>query len=121
MSKASQIRSLLAQGGKTTRQIACIVFSTEKPTAANLAYVRVSGRQRGDGAMSKHDIAYAIKIAGSLKAFYDAQNQKTKERRAAYWKARWRDDPSYRAYKLNWQRRSRAKKALTAAPNQVSA
>ena len=113
-SKASQIRTLIAQGGKTTREIACIVFSTENPTEANLSYVRVSGRQRGENGVSKHDIAY----------YANPENYKNKlaansERNCL----RWHNDMDYRNRQLAGQRRRRAdrKKALTEPTNQINA
>jgi hypothetical protein len=119
-SKAQRIRELLAQGGKTTREIACIVFCTEKPTEANLSYVRVSGRQRtlGNG-MSQHDLNWRIKKFGSHKAYYDQINAKTRESRNAYYRDRWREDADYRAAKVVARRNLRHKKRLEAAHESV--
>lgn len=57
MSKAARIRALYAEG-KTTAEIARVVFKTGNPSKSNLAYVRTAGRQRHDGSASAADLRY---------------------------------------------------------------
>ena len=80
ISKAQRIRALYAQG-KTCREIADIVGCRPE-------YARVCAQQRVGGADSNADTAYAIRSWGSIKAYNDAKNAKTRDYRSAYYRKR---------------------------------
>ena len=80
ISKAQRIRALYAQG-KTCNEIAEIVGCRPE-------YARVCAQQRVGGADSNADTAYAIRSWGSIKAYNDAKNAKTRDYRSAYYRKR---------------------------------
>lgn len=99
--------------GMETREIAKVVFSTDTPTQANLAYVRVAGRQRTESGLSPHDRNWRIKKFGSMKAYHDHQNAKSQEYRNTYYRDRYNNDPAYRAAKSEYARNWYQKKKLS--------
>ena len=110
-SKASRIRELYAQG-LTTAEIASIVGCSRE-------YVRVAGRQRKDGSNSPADVAWRTKHFGSNQAYWKAHNERTKDRRSAYYRKRYWDDPEYRAQHLARCKAHRCRKRLASAENRV--
>lgn len=94
LNKAALIRDLYSQGWDTPR-IARVVFATDTPTMANLAYVRVV-RQRGIGGISDTEINWRIRKHGSLKAYNKVMNDSMKDYRRAYYRKRYQQDPVYR-------------------------
>ena len=106
MSKASRIRELYAQGlgtAEIARSVGC-----------NPAYVRVAGRQRKDGTDSPADTKWRTKVYGSMEAYYEENNARTRERRIAYYRDRRRNDPEYLAKCRGWDRARRARKRAAA-------
>lgn len=88
MTKSARIMALAAQG-KTTREIAQIVWATQTPTQANLSYVRVVRDQRKGTKPSKHDIAY-------VKATVERRRKYARE----WARDRYQTDPIWRAAKI---------------------
>lgn len=111
MSKASQIRELYAQG-LGTAEIARIV-------GCRMEYVRVAGRQRKDGSNSSADVAWRTKHFGSNQAYWKANNERTKDRRSAYYRNRYWGDPSYRAQHLARCKEYHRRKRLERVENRV--
>lgn len=107
MSKASRIRELYAQG-LGTREIADRV-------GCRIEYVRVAARQRKDGNNSEIDTRYLVNKFGSLQTAFTVNNERTRERRIAYYRDRRRNDPEYRAMCREWDRARRARKRAAAS------
>ena len=110
-SKASRIREFYAQG-LGTAEIASIVGC--KPE-----YVRVAGRQRKEGSNSVADVAWRTKTFGSNEAYWKATNERTKDRRAAYYRKKYWGDPAYRAQHLARCKEQYRRKRLASAENRV--
>jgi hypothetical protein len=106
MTKAKRIRDLYATG-KTTRQVACIVWDTKAPTKANLAYCRTAGRQRLPGKPGHTSVAdrrYLRKRYGT-RSLVEAWRLRQRERYA---------DPVRYAAFLKTQRLWRKRRSLEA-------
>jgi len=119
MTKAERIRALYAKG-RTTREIAVEVFRTRHPTAANLAYVRVSGRQRLDGSKSAADKRYYYENGGremqsAWAAHRYATDAKFRENALAYQANRYATDAKFRA-----RTKARARAWQLANPERVA-
>lgn len=100
MTKREQIVKLAATG-KSTREIAVVVYGRNANIEVKMAYVRTALRQRTDGSLSKHDKTYLRRKFGGRTMKQTFRN-------------RWAMDPKFRASHKRAMERWNAKRASSA-------